>query len=209
MIAFTKKIRQSNSATARNAKFIDMLPSISRYARFAFRSLKAEAQEETVQAVIANAFVAFARLDELEKIGLAFSSVLARFGVAQVRSGRKVGASQNNRDVLSAHAKMKNGHSVDRLDRFDQQEDEWKEIVVEDRHAGPAEVAATRIDFAAWLKTLSSRQRKIAKTLAVGEKTRAVARKFRITPGRVSQMRQELKRAWEEFDSELSLRHKV
>ena len=202
MIAFAKKTHQSKSATSRNAKFIDMLPSISRYARFAFRSLKAEAQEEAVQEVIAKAFVAFVRLVELGKTDLAYPTVLARFGVAQFKSGRRVGMKLNCKDVLSAHAQMQNGITVDRLDRFDQEENEWREVIVEDRRAGPAETAAARIDIAAWLKTLTSNQRKIAKTLAVGETTKGAARKFRITPGRVSQTRRELKMAWDEFVSE-------
>jgi hypothetical protein len=47
--------------------------------------------------------------------------------------------------------------------------------VVEDRNAGPAEVAATRIDFSDWLATLPERNRRIAETLATGECTSSVA----------------------------------
>jgi len=198
MIAPIKKTYHSDS----NATFITMLPAIYCYARYAFRHLRSEAKEEAVEEVIANAFVAFDRLVELNKIDLAYPSVLARYGASQIRTGRKVGTSQNNKDVLSARARLNNGHAVDRLD-------EWKEQLVEDRHSGPAEIAATRIDFADWLKTLSSRQRKIAKTLAVGEKTKAVARRFSITPGRVSQTRRELQRAWNEFVSDDEQRHTI
>ena len=60
-------------------------------------------------------------------------------------------------------------------------------------------MAACRIDFAAWLNTLSDRQRKIAGALATGETTKVVARKFGLTAGRISQLRRELKEAWEAF----------
>lgn len=201
MIAPIKKTCHSDS----NAIFIAMIPAIQRNARFFFLHLKPEAREEAIEGVLAYAFVAFTRLVESGKIDLVYPSVLARFGAAQIRSGRRVGTPENKRDLLSSHAQSKNGFVVDRLDRFDNQEDEWKQIAIEDRHSGPAEVAITRIDFAAWLTTLTSHQRKIAKTLAIGESTKGAAKKFRITPGRVSQTRHELQRAWEEFVSDRSM----
>jgi DNA-binding NarL/FixJ family response regulator len=75
-------------------------------------------------------------------------------------------------------------------------------IVVEDRHVGPAEVAATRMDFAAWLRVLPGRLRKIARVLATGETTTTVAKRFHVSQGRISQIRMELKQAWERFQGE-------
>ncbi|MEA1949813.1 MAG: hypothetical protein U9N87_00395, partial [Planctomycetota bacterium] len=70
---------------------------------------------------------------------------------------------------------------------------------VEDRSATPADVAASRIDFAAWLRSLSGRYRKIATALATGETTAKVAKMFRLSRGRVSQLRRELKESWQVF----------
>jgi hypothetical protein len=53
-----------------------------------------------------------------------------------------------------AIAGMKKGVLVEGLDSVDVDEDAWNEVVGEDRHVGPAEVAAIRIDFAAWLRLL-------------------------------------------------------
>ena len=92
--------------------------------------------------------------------------------------------------------------TVERLDKYDTEEDAWQEIVLEDRHAGPAEVACVRLDFAAWLKLLSRRYRRIAEVLAIGETTNAAARRFHVSAGRVSQIRKELKRVWERFQGE-------
>jgi len=39
--------------------------------------------------------------------------------------------------------------------------------------------------------------------LGSGETTKSAARKFGVTPGRISQLRQELKKAWEEFVGEV------
>ena len=76
---------------------------------------------------------------------------------------------------------------------------------MEDRSAGPAEVAATRIDFGDWLGTLSGKQRRIANTLATGESTGGAARKHRVSPARISQFRRELMEAWLSFQGELSV----
>ena len=179
-----------------------MLPSIVRYARISFRHLPTEAREEAAAECVANAFVAFARLVQLGKVELAYPSVLARYAVAQVNDGRKVGGHLNIHDVASAYCQRLKGVTVERLDKFDRDEEAWEEIVVEDAHVGPAEVAATRIDFSAWLRILPGRLRRIAKTLAVGETTTAVARRFCVSLSRISQIRRELQHSWEAFAGE-------
>ncbi len=185
-----------------HARFLAMLPAITRYASVAFRDLRPEAKREAVQEVIANCFVAFRRLHELDKLDLAYPSVLARFGVAQVRSGRKVGSKLNVNDVTSSYAQRQKRFRVVRLDRFSQVEGFWRESLVEDRRTGPAETAAMRIDFAEWLRQLPERKRQIAEALGSGDTTGAVAERFNISPGRVSQMRRELHESWITFHGE-------
>jgi len=62
---------------------------------------------------------------------------------------------------------------------------------------GKADVAYPSV--LAMLDSLSSRDRRIAEELATGETTGAVAFKFRVSAGRVSQLRRELKQSWDEF----------
>jgi hypothetical protein len=188
----------TSTTPAWHATFVKMLPAIARYARIAFRHLRPEAREEA----ICNACCAYARLVELNKTDLAYPTVLARYAVAQVRDGRKVGGRLNVRDVLSPYCQRCKNVFVERLDRFDEEDNAWAEVVVEDRHVGPAEVAATRMDFAAWLRVLPGRLRKIARVLATGETTTAAAKRFHVSAGRVSQIRMELKQAWERFQGE-------
>ena len=184
--------------------FLAMLPVIETHARCTFRRLDPEAREEAVQEVIANACCAFARLAQRGKIALAYPTVLARYGVAQVKDGRKVGGHLNVRDVSSAYAQRRKGIVVERLDHFDDEENAWREMLLEDRNTGPAEVAATRLDFAAWLWILPGRLRRIAQTLATGETTTATAKRFNVSPGRISQLRKELFRVWQTFQGELA-----
>ena len=199
MIAIVKKRTGRKSAPAWHADFLEMLPAIETHAKVAFRDLKPEAKEEAVQEVVANATAAYARLVERGKTDLAYPSVLARFAVAQVKDGRKVGSRLNVRDISSPYCQMRKGITVERLDHYDKIAGEWLEILVEDRHATPADVAASRLDFAAWLKSLPRRYRKIATKLATGETTGRVARMFRVSAARISQLRRQLKASWDEF----------
>jgi FixJ family two-component response regulator len=62
----------------------------------------------------------------------------------------------------------------------------------------------TRLDFASWLATLSNRDRQLAEKLVLGETTGRVARTFRISAARVSQLRRELCANWHQFVGELT-----
>jgi hypothetical protein len=184
-----------------------MLPVIRQQVQFAFRWVSPELREEMIATAIASCTIAFARLVEQGKQDLAYPSVLAKFGVLRARAGRRVGARLRTGDVFSEHAQRRKGFFVHRLDHFDREESLWREILIEDHRAGPAEIAACRIDFASWLRLLSPRLRKIALTLAGGETTSAAAKKFGVTPARVSQLRLWLKESWEQFQGEAKAGH--
>jgi len=182
--------------------FLRMMPAIRRHARIAFRHLDGESRDECVQAVVCNCCCAVARLAELGKLDLCYPSVLARFGVAQVKDGRMTGGHLNCRDISSPYCQRKKGVRMEQLDKYDAQEDAWQEIVIEDRHAGPAEVVRVRVDFGDWLRSLPRRNRRIAEFLALGHRTTDAARKFKVSLGRVSQLRAELAASWKEFTGE-------
>ena len=209
MIAFAKKCRSAAKGIARNtpawhAGFLKLLPAIQTHLQLCFRHLDPEAQDEAVQEAVANAMVAYARLADLGKENLAYASPLARYAVSQYLDGRRV-TGRNVRDVLSSLCQRVKGIVVQRLDYYDEETGQWQELIVEDRHATPAEVATVRIDFQDWLRTLPRRERRVAMKLAVGESTSGVAKLFQITAGRVSQLRRELFDRWQEFQGEAVL----
>jgi hypothetical protein len=103
------------------------------------------------------------------------------------------------KDVSSTYCRLQKQVVLERLDKQDRQSGEWEEILLEDRHAGPAETAAARIDVANWFRRMRPRDRRIAQALGIGERTQEVAKRFRISEGRVSQKRREFRRDWEEF----------
>jgi hypothetical protein len=199
-----KQTTDANGCPAWHEGFLRLLPDILRHARKSLRGLTPQAREEAIDEVLALALVGYARLAELDKLDLAYATPLAGYAVAQYRSGRRVGVRANACDVLSEYAQQRKRITVERLDRFDRRSGSWKEVVVEDRRFTAADVAATRIDFGAWLKSLTKRNRRLAEKLATGESTSTVARLFGISGGRVSQLRRELCDAWRLFQGEPS-----
>ena len=187
----------------RDAKFLTMLPRIRRQATYYLRRLSSEEQAEGVQEVVASAFFTYVRLIERGKADLAYAGPLARYGACQYLSGRRVGNRMNGHDITSHYCQRSKGILVEQLDRFDKRSGDWHELVVEDKHSTPAEVAMTRIDFAAWLESLPERTRHVAETLATGEATSHVARMFDCSASRVSQLRRELYDAWLVFTGEV------
>jgi hypothetical protein len=73
------------------------------------------------------------------------------------------------------------------------------EVILEDHRTPVPDQVAFRIDFPNWLAILSRRNRRIAEALAVGNSTGYVAKRFKLSAGRISQLRGELYRSWQNF----------
>jgi hypothetical protein len=179
------------------AGFLVIVPKVRQCVGLAFRHLRDDERNEAVQEAIANACAAFAGLAAKGALNRAFPTVLARFAVAQVRSGRRLGTASNMRDVLSQHAQWKKHFVVDRLDQ-------WREAVLEDHRTPVPDQVCFRLDFPRWLASLSSRDRQVAQSLAIGDSTAAVARRFSISAARVSQLRREFHAAWLRFHGQMA-----
>jgi len=199
VIAIKGNPRHKACSRQRNDRFLQFLPTIREQAEYAFRRVPFEAREELVQEVVAMAYRMFHRLAMKGKMKLAYPTPLAQFSIRNVRAGRRIGSPRNKHDVISRSVPARNGVAIKPLDRFNPRTGRWREVLVEDRTAGPAEIAAARIDWAAWLRSMSRRQRAIASLLARGETTGAVARKYRISAGRISQLRTWFRANWEQF----------
>jgi hypothetical protein len=202
MIAIQKSTQPDDAVPEWHRRFLALVPTVRRCAEFSFRKLRPDLRREMVDEVVVNALAAFARLVTRGKEELAFPSSLVEYAVRDVRQGREIGNRLNSKDVSSRYAQQRKGFQVERLDQFDASDDEWKELLIEDRKAGPAETAASRIDFAEWFATISSLRRKIAQCLATGMSTREAAQQFDVTPGRISQIRREFQESSLAFHGE-------
>ena len=201
MIAVTPR----KCAAARDSKpveFLRLLPLIRRHARASFRSLDPEARDEAVQETVANAFVAYKRLVDRDRSHVIAALPLARYAVAQIRTGRRVGGSLNIRDVSSPYCQHRQGVLLERLDRVVESEGVWVEVLVEDPSCTPADIAAIRLDFQSWLASLPERHRQIAEVLSTGEGRSVVAQLFEVSSARISQLRAHFKATWLAFQGE-------
>ena len=169
--------------------FMLVLPEIRYWLRNAFHYLKPEARAEAVQDSLVKVVAAYKSLHERGKPSQAFAYNLCNYAAAQTRDGRRAGTTMNVNDVTSDYCKRRRGIRVSALQRFDYERDTWVQIVVADHRAGPAELVAIKLDFEAFVASLSACERKAALILAGGERTGAAARACGVSPSRISQLR--------------------
>ena len=89
-----------------NEKFEQMLPRIRLMAFHAFRDKDGEQRNELAADVIARAYAAFVRLAQQGRAELGYATPLALFSIKQVKSGRRMGAKLNVKDVSSEYARL-------------------------------------------------------------------------------------------------------
>jgi hypothetical protein len=182
--------------------FLKMLPTIKLYARIAFCGLRGEAREDAVCEVIANCVCAYRRLYERNELQRAFATVLVRYAVKHYYRGRRVGTSHCSRDLYSTQVRQKAGLEIRSVGTPRDQRAEWMECLVDNHRTPVPDQAHFRIEFPHWLGAQTKRNRQIAKRLLLGYSTADVARQFKVSPGRVSQIRRELYDSWNELAGE-------
>ena len=187
----------STSSGSWQDRFQALLPEIDRQLEFVLTRLPHGEREEARQAILVAVVFAYRRLVEQGREELAYAAPLVRFGYCRYRAGRLPEGGTNSFDVGSPRWRRTTGLQAESL--ADCQE---TLALADQKRATPAEIAALRVDFAAWMATLSARDRRLTAALARGEATRAVAETFRLTAGRVSQLRRELHASWRRFVGE-------
>jgi hypothetical protein len=189
--------------------FLKVMPVVETHAKIQFRRLPRERREDAVQEAIASACVSYQLLAAKGKLAVAHPGTLAKYAVNHVRNHRHVGGHQDGaKDVMSPACCNRHGVEVVSCDRYQVHAslrdgtDGWKRIAVEDRKANIPDLAAFRIDYPRWLLTLTRRDRSVISALIAGEHPSAVADRFGITRGRVSQLRRRYEREWKDFQGE-------
>jgi hypothetical protein len=182
--------------------FLAVVPQIRAYARRVFRHRSLQDRRELVAETIAWAwklFRAYVRRgkDPIEKL----ISVL-RYSALAVKSGRRLGRSMRSNELFEVCRRADCSTQLIRLvDCPWQDRTPLREMLIDRKAFSPADAAASRIDIEAWLRTLSGRNRRIAKVLAKGERPSAASRMFQVSAARIAQLRREFRRSWEQFQS--------
>jgi len=180
------------------------LPTIERHARFHFRFVKCpDKKADRIAEAIALSWKWFLRLEERGKDVAKFVTVFARFAARAARNGRRLAGMDRSKDVLSFRAQQRWRFSLISLeDHSTMHENVLDDAVCDNTQTPPPDAAAFRIDFPCWLAGLGERNRRLATDLMVGGQTLVVARKFGVSPARVSQLRQQFHHDWQRFHGE-------
>lgn len=182
-------------------RFLTILPKIETHARIYFRNERCPGKKaDRVAECVALAWRWFMRLAEQGKDAATFPTALATFAARHVRNGRRLCGQLRPKDVLSERTQRERGFCVGKIPDFSTlNANPLSEALCDNPGYDPANLAAFRIDFPSWLRTHSRRNRAIAQHMAMGESTGTLANKFKMSAGRISQLRREFHDDWQRF----------
>jgi hypothetical protein len=197
-----------------HATFLHLLPRLERHAQIYFRHVACPAtKDDRVADTVALAWRWFVRLHErgksIDQFVMAFIFLVAR----AVKSGRRVTGQAKSKDVMNPLTQRRHGFQVEPLPhstRTDHEQlyatphgqrlhDVFEQRLVDNTVTPPDEQAMFRVDFCAWLESLTPRERRIIEAMASNERTLDISKQFELSPGRISQMRREFHDGWERF----------
>jgi hypothetical protein len=184
------------------ALFLAHLPRFEAHARFAFRRVGCpDTRADRVAETLALAWKHFAALAGRGLRPEQFVTTLALRCSQAVKAGRKLVGCEGGTEVLSPVAQVRHGFAVGRLPDRDREREghPLAEALADNTRSAVPKQAAFRVDFPRWRASLRRGDRKILDALAAGERTEDAARRFGLSPGRVSQLRREFERGWDEF----------
>ena len=198
------------------ATFLTLLPRIESQARIYFRAIRCAVKKaDYIAEVVAISWKWFCRLMKRGKNVTEFVGALAALAARAVWSGRRLGRGERANDVMSPVAQRRHSFVVKSLpstrrpyedlggDGLDQRlHDSMEERLADNTVTPPPDQAAFRIDFRAWFKTLTARERRIIRAMLLNERTKELSRRFEVSPGRVSQMRREFRDDWCRFNGD-------
>jgi hypothetical protein len=184
-----------------HARFLAIVPRIELHAHISFRDVTCAAQKDDWSAeTVALCWKWFVRLAEQGQDATEFVSALAGYATRAVRSGRRLCGQEKARDVLSSRAQRRHPFTICRLPDHSGRNGSALEEKLQDNTQAPIlDQVVFRLDFPRWRRTRTERDRRLLHDLMVGERTRAVSQKYGLSPGRVSQLRRELRADWDRF----------
>lgn len=189
------------------AKFLTIVPRIQLHARISSRDIKCQHKRaDFISEVVSLCWKWWVRLHERGKDPSGFVSTLAALAARHVRNGRRLCGQLRPNDVLSPRAQQLRGFTVEKLPDFSTlSENPFSEALQDNTRSEVPDQVCFRLDFPAWLHTRTRRDRRMIADMATGERTNTLARKFRMSPGRVSQLREQFRRDWRQFVGDLPL----
>jgi len=192
-------------------RFLALLPKIKRCAHFYFRHITCAAQRtDRIAETVGLCWKWFVRLAERGRDAAEFVTTLVRLAARAVNAGRRVGTQESAVDVMSNVAQHRHGFKVGSLPiatrrsqeaiyavvKGQEELDAYEQRLQDNTVTPPPDAAAFRIDFPRFLGDMPERDCALAMFLSLGHSATAAARKFGLSPGRVTQLRQRWYRDW-------------
>jgi len=201
MVAFINASRSISSVEELQVRFLGILPRVETHARIAFRGVACrEKRADLVAETVALCWRWFQRLAEQGRDATQFPMALASFAAKAVASGRRLCGQLPARDVLSERAQQRHGFYVGKLpDMATESGNPLAEALHDNTRTPPPDAAAFRVDFPRWRRRYHRRDRRLIGRLMLGERTKDVARRFHLSPARVSQLRTAFREDWHNF----------
>jgi hypothetical protein len=189
------------AARASHAAFLSLLPRIELHGKVYFRDVgSAELQEELIAEMVALCWKWFLCLLKQGKDPHAFPSAICTYAARAVHSGRRLCGQEPAREVLSPLAQARHGFVVASIpDGSALAGDVFAEALRDNTQTPVPEQVSFRLDFPAWRATWSERDRRVIDDLIRGERTGDLARKYGLSPARISQLRREFFEDWCRF----------
>lgn len=185
-------------------RFLLIAPRLQVHGRVYFRSIRCPNEKaERIAEMLSLAWLWFLRLCRRGKDPLQFPSALATFAARAVNRGRRLCGQEKARDVLSPRAQRLHGFGLVPIPSSPSRADELLEEALADNTRTPVpDQAAFRHDWPLWRRTRARRERRLLDDLMQGEKTKDVARKYGLSPARISQLRRQFHGDWQRFCGE-------
>lgn len=194
----------TRTTSAPPVDFLSLVPTIQRHIGFAFRRVPPAFRKDVLQEALVMTFVFYRRLVDQGKQKCIFATPLARFAVGHLRDGRRVGLSRSRRDALCPFVARRQGFLIEPIDRIDSASGRWTLMSLSSSDAPVPDQVAFRLDFPRWMSTQTRRDQRLIHALAYGDTTSEAARRFRISPARVSQLRLQFYQSWCAFQGQTS-----
>ena len=199
------------------ARFLSLLPKIERCARFRFRHITCSAKRtDRIAETVALCWKWFVRLAERGRDAAEFVTTLVALAARAVNSGRRLCKQESAVDVMSNVAQHRHGFKVESLPistrrsqdsiyavvKGQEELDAYEERLQDNTVTPPPDAAAFRIDFPRFLGDMPARDCALAMFLSLGHSAKTAARKFGLSPGRVTQLRQRWHEDWHRSEEE-------
>lgn len=183
-------------------QFLGLLPRIVRSIRFGTRGLPRCERQEACQELTVQAFVGFLQLCRRNLSERGFATTLVRYALMRYRSGRRIG--QSARSIRPMDDSRGRDHEIpldsrERVVRRRPSSEPWLESLQPDRRTPVADQVCFRMDFDSWYASLLPDKQSVIDQLSIGCRPSEVAENLKISRARISQIRQELQKDWEQF----------